>query len=274
MTNVPAGQRTIRVRRLGFNPADKTVTVTAGATVDADFARHAVRDAARESRRHRYGRSGRAKDDRQLGHAARRRRHDAEAGGVERHRGAAVEDAGGDDSAWLRRTGHGGRDSHTRNELDQRATSRWCSSTACATASTTSGASRPPVVERSGLAQSTQVTSALNFLNPNDIESIEVIKGPAAATLYGAEAANGVIQIITKKGTRGQQKMQFGVRARAWHERHDARSADEPTRRATRSRRTRETRLAPAVWPGCQSTALECDHHRQSDCRAIRSRSA
>ena len=42
-----------------------------------------------------------------------------------------------------------------------------------------------------GLAQSTQVTSALNFLNPNDIESIEVIKGPAAATLYGAEVEVG-----------------------------------------------------------------------------------
>ena len=64
-----------------------------------------------------------------------------------------------------------------------------------------------------GLAQSSQVTSALNNLNPNDIESIEVIKGPAAATLYGAEAANGVIQIITKKGTRGQQQMQMGVPA-------------------------------------------------------------
>jgi TonB-linked SusC/RagA family outer membrane protein len=64
-----------------------------------------------------------------------------------------------------------------------------------------------------GLGQSAQVTSALNNLNPNDIESIEVIKGPAAATLYGAEAANGVIQIITKKGTRGQQQMRFGLRA-------------------------------------------------------------
>jgi TonB-dependent SusC/RagA subfamily outer membrane receptor len=37
-------------------------------------------------------------------------------------------------------------------------------------------------------------------VNPRDIESVEVIKGPAAATLYGAEAAGGVIQIITKKG--------------------------------------------------------------------------
>ncbi|HEX9107231.1 MAG TPA: carboxypeptidase-like regulatory domain-containing protein, partial [Longimicrobiales bacterium] len=48
-----------------------------------------------------------------------------------------------------------------------------------------------------------QGTSALDAINPNDIESIEVIKGPAAATLSGAEAAGGVIQIITKKGRTG-----------------------------------------------------------------------
>jgi len=42
-----------------------------------------------------------------------------------------------------------------------------------------------------------------NDYNPEDIESVEIIKGPAAATLYGTEAANGVIQIITKKGRRG-----------------------------------------------------------------------
>lgn len=45
--------------------------------------------------------------------------------------------------------------------------------------------------------------SRWNDFNPEDIESIEVIKGPAAATLYGTEAANGVIQIITKKGAAG-----------------------------------------------------------------------
>lgn len=49
-----------------------------------------------------------------------------------------------------------------------------------------------------------QTTSSLDAINPNDIESIEVIKGPAAATLYGAEAASGVIQIITKRGRAGQ----------------------------------------------------------------------
>ncbi len=36
-----------------------------------------------------------------------------------------------------------------------------------------------------------------------------MIKGPAAATLYGAEAANGVIQIITKKGKKGDQEIQW-----------------------------------------------------------------
>ena len=46
--------------------------------------------------------------------------------------------------------------------------------------------------------------SRLNDLNPDDIEAIEVIKGPAAAVLYGTEASNGVIQIITKKGRAGR----------------------------------------------------------------------
>lgn len=57
-----------------------------------------------------------------------------------------------------------------------------------------------------------QATSAMDAIDPNDIESIEVIKGPAAATLYGADAANGVIQIITKKGRMGQQSVQWSAK--------------------------------------------------------------
>jgi TonB-linked SusC/RagA family outer membrane protein len=56
-----------------------------------------------------------------------------------------------------------------------------------------------------------QATSALDAIDPNDIESIEVIKGPAAATLYGADAASGVIQIITKKGKAGHQSVQWNA---------------------------------------------------------------
>jgi TonB-dependent SusC/RagA subfamily outer membrane receptor len=45
--------------------------------------------------------------------------------------------------------------------------------------------------------------SALADFDSNNIESIEIIKGPAAATLYGTEASDGVIQIITKRGQTG-----------------------------------------------------------------------
>ena len=53
--------------------------------------------------------------------------------------------------------------------------------------------------------------SALSDINPEEIESIEVIKGPAAATLYGTEASAGVIQIITKKGAAGAPEFSFEV---------------------------------------------------------------
>src|SRR5213080_4504675 len=51
-----------------------------------------------------------------------------------------------------------------------------------------------------------QAPSRLNDLNPEDFESIEVVKGPSAAVLYGTDAANGVIQIRTKQGRPGPTK--------------------------------------------------------------------
>ncbi|MFL5541981.1 MAG: SusC/RagA family TonB-linked outer membrane protein, partial [Longimicrobiaceae bacterium] len=62
------------------------------------------------------------------------------------------------------------------------------------------------------LAGGGQTASALDAINPQDIESIEVIKGPAAATLYGADAANGVIQIITRKGRPGSQPLRWDAK--------------------------------------------------------------
>lgn len=47
------------------------------------------------------------------------------------------------------------------------------------------------------------IVSRLGDFSPDEIKSIEVVKGPAAATLYGTEATNGVIQIFTKTGTKG-----------------------------------------------------------------------
>ena len=50
--------------------------------------------------------------------------------------------------------------------------------------------------------------NALASINPNDIESIEVLKDAAAASIYGAQAANGVVLITTKKGKRGATQNQ------------------------------------------------------------------
>ena len=55
------------------------------------------------------------------------------------------------------------------------------------------------------------VSSPLNDINPADIERIEVIKGAAATTLYGTEAAAGVIQIFTKRGRPGAAQWTFQV---------------------------------------------------------------
>jgi TonB-linked SusC/RagA family outer membrane protein len=60
-------------------------------------------------------------------------------------------------------------------------------------------------------------TSRLNDVDPESIESIEVIKGPAAATLYGTEASNGVIQIITRKGRPGPTRIGVSItQGAAW----------------------------------------------------------
>jgi len=56
-----------------------------------------------------------------------------------------------------------------------------------------------------------QSLGPLSDINPDDIERIEVIKGAAASTLYGTEAAGGVIQIFTKRGAAGSAAWSGGM---------------------------------------------------------------
>ena len=62
---------------------------------------------------------------------------------------------------------------------------------------------------RSGPPVGGQNTSRLNDLNPYDIESIEIVKGPSAATLYGTEAAAGVVRITTRRGRVGASEWTY-----------------------------------------------------------------
>lgn len=95
----------------------------------------------------------------------------------------------------------------------------------------------------------THCTDALDFLNPNDIESVEIIKGPAASTLYGAEAASGVIQIITKKGRSGQQ----GI---SWTAGFDGGQSDWAVQRPITYWNCTAANVTSTAFPGCTTEGL------------------
>ncbi len=67
------------------------------------------------------------------------------------------------------------------------------------------GADSYPTPTSTGVfyARNHATSNPLNDLNPEDIDRVEIIRGAAATTLYGSEAAAGVIQIFTKRGAEG-----------------------------------------------------------------------
>ncbi|MCY0970506.1 SusC/RagA family TonB-linked outer membrane protein [Chryseobacterium wangxinyae] len=54
-----------------------------------------------------------------------------------------------------------------------------------------------------------QFDNALNIINPNDIESIDVLKGASAIAIYGSRGSNGIIVIKTKTGKKGRVTIQY-----------------------------------------------------------------
>ena len=56
-----------------------------------------------------------------------------------------------------------------------------------------------------------QEINAMSDINPNDIESVSVLKDASAAAIYGARASNGVIMITTKKGNRGKTSVNLNL---------------------------------------------------------------
>ncbi|MBQ9203615.1 MAG: TonB-dependent receptor [Prevotella sp.] len=56
-----------------------------------------------------------------------------------------------------------------------------------------------------------QKSNPLSFINPNDIEKIEVLKDASATAIYGSRGANGVVIITTRKGQAGKPKVEFNA---------------------------------------------------------------
>jgi TonB-linked SusC/RagA family outer membrane protein len=60
-------------------------------------------------------------------------------------------------------------------------------------------------------------TGGMDYLNPDDIESIEILKDAASAAIYGAEGANGVVLVTTKTGDKGESRINYSF-SNGWQE--------------------------------------------------------
>lgn len=65
------------------------------------------------------------------------------------------------------------------------------------------------IINTGDVSRLATTSNVLSTLNPNDIESITVLKDAAAGSLYGSRAANGVILVTTKKGRAGKTRLRF-----------------------------------------------------------------
>ena len=199
--NVAAGPVTLRTRRVGFGSSSKAVTVTAGETTVVDFALNqaaisldvvVVTGAGAETEVKKLGNTVGQIDVKALRNAPVNNVSEQLAA---REPGVSVLPSGGlaGEGAQIRIRG---------------------------TASLTQ-ANEPIIyvdgvrVDRTGGfgdligAGGGGTPSRLDDINPEAIDRMEILKGAAAATLYGTEASAGVIQIFTKKGSRGAPRFDF-----------------------------------------------------------------
>ncbi len=189
--NVAPGSYQVRVLRLGYRPATDSANVAPGETVTLDFALTARAGPARRDRHHRHRRAAEA------GGGQRGRHHRRGPGGRgvadRRVRQSALRPGG-------RRAGPEERRHHRHRhpDPDPRVQQRLALQRAAVLHRRHPDGERRHARARldiGGFGQGAGAgPSRINDLNPDDIESIEIVKGPAAATLYGIQASNGVVR--------------------------------------------------------------------------------
>ena len=191
ITGVAPGTVRVRAQRIGFTPSVQPVTVAAGATATADFALAAtavqlgevVTTATGPQRRVELGNAVATVDASKLMQTAPM----SNVQDVLAARTPGVTVTGGS------QVGGGSRVRIRGNS--------------------SLNLSNDPIYVIDGVRMTSSTGSPLgtggaqpnraNDINPDDIESMEIVKGPSAATLYGTDAANGVILITTKRGRAG-----------------------------------------------------------------------
>lgn len=196
LTDVTPGERTLRVRLLGYEGTERTMQVTAGQAVTADFS---LTRAAIEMEELVVTGSGIQTERRKIG-------SDIASVNTEEIEDAPVNDMS--DLLQARTPGMsivgGGGKVGQQSKVILRGVGTVSQGTS-------------PVIYVDGIRLNNDDNigvwtggtswSGLDDINPADIERIEVVKGAAAATMYGTEASAGVIQIFTKQGTQSGNQL-------------------------------------------------------------------
>ena len=205
IVNVPVGQYRLRAQMLGHRPVEQAITVTAGSTTTQDFAMKA--EAIGLDALVITGTAGQARQ-REVGNAisqidvSKVQQPTTSVGDLLQGRAAGMQVmqssamAGSGQMIRLRGNVSVAMSNQPLIYVD-------------GVRLRSEGYARNVPFAGTNLRSGNDIASPMNDINPADIERIEIIKGAAAATLYGTEAAAGVIQIFTKTGHSGKPQWTF-----------------------------------------------------------------
>ncbi len=196
ITGVPAGEQTVRVTFVGYQASERTVNVPAGGTVRANFQLQTREEELEEVVVTGY------RSEQQI--EAEGATTTIQATDIAKVDAQSPESALQGTLPGVRVTSQSGQPGGAINVNIR------------GTGSITAGSDPLFIVDGVQISRSGLFSAAsgnpLAQISPNDIENIQVLRGAAAASIYGSQAANGVVLIETKSGSAGDTRISFGAR--------------------------------------------------------------